>query len=254
MENGFSRKKSSSLTEEVTDEIITRITSNRWPAGYMIPSETELAARFDVSQGTVRRALQFLVNEGFLVRHQGKGTFVTSRRKQTVAKHIVWFAKNGDEHSPMSTPRRFRVTSFETIPATKRLSEALEIALGDPVHHVQRESSYEGLSKICCFDDIYLPKDLFPSLTEREIVTESYPDLYAFYEDRYGISAFFFDELARAVLLTPAQAEKAEVSVPYPAICIRRVSRNAAGRPVELRLLTNVTDEQNMVLGLGRRI
>ncbi len=254
MENGFSRKKSSSLTEEVVDEIIARITSNRWPAGYMIPSETELAAMFDVSQGTVRRALQQLVNDGLLVRHQGKGTFVTSRRKQTVAKHIVWFAKNGDEKNPVATLRRFSFTAFETISASPRTASALLIEPGAPVHHVQRESSYEGLSKVCCFDDIFLPADLFPNLTQREIATASYPDLYAFYEDRFGVSAFTFDELARAVLLTPAQSAKACVSVPYPAICIQRVCRNAAGRPVELRFLTNVTDEQNMVLSIGRHL
>ena len=248
----FLQKQTSSLTNEIIKEIVSRITDNRWPAGYMIPSETELSDMFSVSQGTVRRALQHLVTEGLLIRHQGKGTFVTSRKKQTVAQRVTWFAKNGDEADPHATPRRFRIVSFETVPISAKLAAALEIEPGTMVHHIQRESTYEGFSKVCCFDDIYLPQALFPHLTLAELNRQQYPDLYAFYEDRWGVSALTFDELARAVLLNPAQAAKAEVTVPYPAICIQRISRNAGGHPVELRMLTNVTDEQNLVLSWGR--
>lgn len=64
------------LYEGVKDEITRRIHQGMWGAGTMIPNEIELAKLFQVSQGTVRRALHELVEAGLLIRRQGKGTFV----------------------------------------------------------------------------------------------------------------------------------------------------------------------------------
>lgn len=250
--NAFSQKHAASLTDEVIDGIVARVRDGRWSAGVMIPSETELADLFDVSQGTVRRALQHLVTRGLLVRRQGKGTFVTSRIEQTVAQRVSWFAKNGEEAQPHATRRVFSFQGLELVAANARMSEALEVPVGSPLWHIRRESTYAGMDAICCFDEVYLPQNLFPDLSERELAEGAYTDLYALYEARWGNSAFTFDELARAVFLNPEQAQKAQVTLPWPAICIRRVSRNVSGRPIELRYLTNVTEEQNLVLSWER--
>src|SRR5215207_3166274 len=55
-----------------------------WRPGEAIPSEIELAARFKVSQGTVRKAIDELAAENLLVRRQGKGTFVATHAEQHV--------------------------------------------------------------------------------------------------------------------------------------------------------------------------
>ena len=57
--------------------------AGEWKAGEAIPSEFELAARFRVSQGTVRKAIDDLAAENLLVRRQGKGTFVATHAEQT---------------------------------------------------------------------------------------------------------------------------------------------------------------------------
>ena len=57
--------------------------SGEWRPGEMIPSEFELAARFRVSQGTVRKAIDALADENLLVRRQGKGTFVATHAEET---------------------------------------------------------------------------------------------------------------------------------------------------------------------------
>jgi GntR family transcriptional regulator len=59
--------------------LITRsLVSGEWRPGESIPSEVELAGRYSVSQGTVRKAVGELAEERLLVRQQGKGTFVAS--------------------------------------------------------------------------------------------------------------------------------------------------------------------------------
>src|SRR5690606_21176071 len=52
--------------------------AGEWRPGQAIPSESRLAGRFGVSLGTVRKAIDELVAEKILVRHQGRGTFVAA--------------------------------------------------------------------------------------------------------------------------------------------------------------------------------
>lgn len=243
------------LTDEVRNKILEKIVSSQWAPGFMLPSETELAEMFDVSQGTVRRALKELVDDGCLIRHQGKGTFVASRRKRSLGKHHNWFCLDGEETVDTRTPHSVpEIVSFEITEANARISKALEIEQGSLVFRICREITYEGLERICCFDEIYLPQSRFPGLTRQEMIAKSSPDLYAFYEESFRQTVFTVDELARAVFLNPDQARKAGVPLPYPGICVRRIGRDVAGKPIELRYLTNVTEDQNLILSVGRHI
>ena len=56
--------------------------AGEWAPGEAIPSELDLASRFGVSQGTVRKAVQSLAAENLLVRRQGKGTFVATHTEE----------------------------------------------------------------------------------------------------------------------------------------------------------------------------
>ncbi len=62
------------LTRIFTEEIC----SGRWQLQQQIPTEEELCKKYDVSKITVRQAVSNLVSEGYLVKRQGKGTFVAS--------------------------------------------------------------------------------------------------------------------------------------------------------------------------------
>lgn len=70
------------LYQQVLEEIRLRITEGDYRPGDRIPSEAELSQIFGVSRVTVRRAVEELVGEGYLLKRQGKGTFV-NRRKLT---------------------------------------------------------------------------------------------------------------------------------------------------------------------------
>src|SRR5450432_4528863 len=66
------------LYEQIKILLTQSLVSGEWKPGEAIPSEMELAARFRVSQGTVRKAIDELASEHILMRRQGKGTFVAS--------------------------------------------------------------------------------------------------------------------------------------------------------------------------------
>jgi GntR family transcriptional regulator len=68
----------SPLYRQIKEFMIRSLEAGEWRPGDSIPSEGELAARFNVSQGTVRKAIDEMAAENLLVRRQGKGTFVAS--------------------------------------------------------------------------------------------------------------------------------------------------------------------------------
>jgi GntR family transcriptional regulator len=70
------------LYQQIKTLITQSLISGEWRPGEAIPSETELAARFNVSQGTVRKAINELADENLLIRQQGKGTFVASHTEE----------------------------------------------------------------------------------------------------------------------------------------------------------------------------
>src|SRR5258707_6540532 len=70
------------LYRQIKTLITQSLVSGEWRPGDLIPSEIELANRFSVSQGTVRKAIGELSDQNLLVRQQGKGTFVPSHSEE----------------------------------------------------------------------------------------------------------------------------------------------------------------------------
>ena len=70
------------LYRQIKDLIVQGLQRGEWKPGDVIPSEIELAARFQVSQGTVRKAVDELSTENLLVRRQGRGTFVATHHEE----------------------------------------------------------------------------------------------------------------------------------------------------------------------------
>lgn len=65
--------------ERIKQLLIREIESGQWASGEAMPSEAELVERFNVSRPTLVRSLRDLEQAGYLVRRQGKGTFVAKR-------------------------------------------------------------------------------------------------------------------------------------------------------------------------------
>ena len=74
----------SPLYQQIKGLILQSLQAGEWRPGELIPSEMELAARFKVSQGTVRKAIDELAAENLVMRRQGKGTFVATHSAQQV--------------------------------------------------------------------------------------------------------------------------------------------------------------------------
>src|ERR1700757_816515 len=92
------------LYEPIKVLLTNNLAAGEWRPGEAIPSEQELAARFHVSQGTVRKAIDALASENLLVRRQGKGTFVATHteEKASLFRFLRIRRNDGQDEYPRS--------------------------------------------------------------------------------------------------------------------------------------------------------
>ena len=95
----------SPLYRQIKNLILQSLEGGEWRPGDVIPSETELALRYNVSQGTVRKAIDEMAADNLLVRRQGKGTFVASHSDpRAFFRFLRLAAINGDIGQSHSVP------------------------------------------------------------------------------------------------------------------------------------------------------
>lgn len=218
----------SPLYQQIKEHMIRRLEAGEWRPGEMIPSEAELAVRFEVSQGTVRKAIDEMAAENFLVRRQGKGTFVASHEDPlNFYRFLRLMPDNGEPKQARSIP-----VSLENAVADAAVAAALKIGVGAPVVHITRLLSFESAPVV--FDDIYLDGELFPALT-LEMLKASNSSLYSFFEARFGVRMIRAEERLRAVSASGAAAQALNVAVESPLLLVERVAFTYGERPVEWR-------------------
>ena len=124
----------SPLYQQIRTLLLGSLQAGEWQPGEAIPSELELAARFKVSQGTVRKAIDELAAENLVVRRQGKGTFVVTHTEQTTRYRFLRLA--ADDGSGRGLERR--LLDCKRMRASADVARALELKSGDPVVFVRR--------------------------------------------------------------------------------------------------------------------
>lgn len=118
----------------VKQAIISQIRSGVWLPHQRVPSETELVNALNVSRMTINRALRELTGEGWLVRMQGVGTFVTELKGHTAMLEVRSIA---EEITARGHHYRNYVVASEQVVASAELALAFSIQPGDPLFYSQ---------------------------------------------------------------------------------------------------------------------
>jgi len=209
--------------------LVEGLASGEWSPGEAIPSELELAARYRVSQGTVRKAIDALAADNLVVRRQGKGTFVATHTEeaQSTFRFLRVRADDGHDEYPGS-----RVVDLKRGKAGAEITRLLKLKSGDPVFLIKRLLEWSGAPVV--LDEITLPAALFRGLTRAKL--EAYPgSMYSFFETRFGVRMLNAQERLKAVPAEPLAAAALGVSVGSPLLAVERVAYTFGGRPVEFR-------------------
>lgn len=226
----------SPLYRQIKGLMLQALEAGEWLPGQVIPSEQELAARFSVSQGTVRKAVDEMAADNLLVRKQGKGTYVASHNDpRAMFRFLRLVPMNGDIVSPESVP-----LECWRAKAGQEASRMLAIKPGDPIIIVRRLLRFAR--KPVVVDEIYLPGEVFQGLT-LEMLQSWNGSLYSLFETRFGLRMIRAQERIRAVAADRSVAEALKTPEGKPLLSVERVTYTYGDKPVEWRRGLYSTDE-----------
>jgi len=221
------------LYREVKRLLTQSLIEGEWPAGAALPSETRLAGRYNVSIGTLRKAIDELVAERVVTRHQGRGTFVATHNANRLMFHFFHIvAKGGVGRDGGKEYPTTKTLAFRRGKAAAEQARRLGIDNGGPVLRIRNLLSLAG--KPVILDDIVLPHALFADLTEK-VFTARDNTIYHLYQTRYGINVLRSRERLSAVLADADAAKLLKVKAGAPLLAINRTALSFRDRPVELR-------------------
>jgi GntR family transcriptional regulator len=209
--------------------LITRsLQEGEWKPGEAIPAETDLAARYRVSQGTVRKAIDELATENLVVRRQGKGTFVATHAEEQIQYRFLRLAP--DDAKPRGMERHFIDCRRMRAPAP--IARALDLKGAEGAILVRRTLAQDDRPVV--LDEIWLPAVMFKGLTA-ERLTDYIGPMYGLFETEFGVRMIRAEEKIRAVAADASTAEVLAVAPGTPLLSVERLSYTYGDRPVELR-------------------
>jgi GntR family transcriptional regulator len=220
----------SPLYQQIKVLILRSLQSGEWRPGEAIPSEIELAARFKVSQGTVRKAVDELAAENLLMRRQGKGTFVATHAEEQVQYRFLRLAPDEPAALPGSTHREF--LDCRRLRAPADVARSLQMKAGDMVVEVRRVLHFSNQPVV--LDDIWLPGHLFKGLTA-ERLSEYRGPMYGLFETEFGVRMIRAEDKLRAVSADATVSQQLQVEAGTPLLSVERLSYTYGDQPVELR-------------------
>ena len=214
---------------QLKDLLIASLEAGEWRPGEAIPPETELASRFGVSHGTVRKAVAALAADNLVIRRQGKGTFVATHTEEQVSmfRFLRIRRKDGRDEYPTS-----RVVDVRRGKAPADIARRLDLRAGGAVITVRRVLEY-GREPVV-FDEIVLSGTLFRGLTKAKV--DAYRgSLYSLFETQFGVRILRAQERVTAVAADPTSAAILKVRPGEPLLAMERVTYTYGGRRVEWR-------------------
>lgn len=226
----------SPLYRQIKALITQSLESGEWRPGDVIPSEVDLAARYGVSQGTVRKAIDELAADNLLVRRQGKGTFVATHHEDRVQVRFLRLLPDDGEMRPHVSD----VLECRRVRAPADIARQLDLKPAEPVVQIKRVLRFEGPPVV--FDEIWLPGATFRGLTMERLAGYKGP-FYAMFETEFGTRMIRASEKVRAVAAQAQVAALLGVKEGEPLLSVERLSYTYGDRPVEVRRGYYVTSQ-----------
>ncbi len=222
----------SPLYQQIKSLLVQGLQAGEWQPGQAIPSEMDLAARFRVSQGTVRKAIDEMAAENVLVRRQGKGTFVATHAEQSTQYRFLRLQPDDGQAAPLSR----RLLECKRMRAPAEVSRLLQLKAGDTAVQVRRLllTADRPHPRPVVLDDLWLPGTLFKGLSAERLEGWRGP-MYRLFEAEFSVHMVRAEEKIRAVAAGDEEAQLLAVPAGAPLLSVERLSFTYGDRPVELR-------------------
>ena len=206
------------------------IVNKEFGPGNKIPSENELADRFNVSRLTVRQAISQLIQEGFLNSRRGEGTFVTSNENLINSFSLETTGFMDELFSTQLSKVTTKWATLSKMVAPKPVKEKLQLETNDEeVVQIKRLRLLRG--RPFTYTINYLPVDIGARVNEKDLYRRRLLEILErdlkieFTEAVQTIEASFADQEV---------AEKLEVASGSPILFVEKIMYSKQHKPIEL--------------------
>lgn len=213
------------LYYQLKELLIGLIKEGELKPGDKIPSERELCEYHEISRMTVNKALEQLVQEDYLYREKGKGTFVAERKESKVFSPLASFTA---EMKAQGLTASTKIRDWEIVEAGEELARQLKLAPGERVYRIERLRLIEGTPFL--LEKTYLPVKLCPGLKEEMLSDQS---LYRILRERYHYRLERAEATVEPVLISGGTAAVLNVAEGIMGLLFYQLTFLEGGKPVE---------------------
>lgn len=211
------------LYYKIEKNILESIQRETFKPGEQLPSEAEIAQKYQVSRITAKRALDDLVSQGWAYRQQGRGTFVSQAR----IKEMSGFRSFTEDIFSKGLKPSSKVIRFEEQPAEEFIAKQLGIKVGDPVYVLQRIRLADD--QPVAFETAYLPEYLFPNMLGYDLNQS----LFSVLREHYHTNPVWADAEIQASSATNEIAQALGMRVGEPVLIANRLTYSETYEIVE---------------------
>ena len=230
---------------QLKELLIEEIKKGRLKPGQQIPSEFKLCDQFRVSRTVVRQAISSLVQNGYLNREKGRGTFVTKPKiTENLFQNLTGSYEDMLSRGIKLVTKVLEQTKCE---ADNEILERLKLEPGEPVIKIKRLRFIN--SEPIALVTTYLPYKICPPLLEENLTNQS---LYGVLEEKYALRIAHGRRSLEAVSADRKTAALLGVKVGTPLMLLNSISYLENGRPIEYFSALHRGDRSKFVVSLIR--
>lgn len=154
------------LYYQLKEELRRKILSGEWKEGSKLPSEKDICEIFGVSRTTVRKAVDELEAEGYLVKKQGRGTFV---KQKSIAQKLHKFYSFSEELKSLGIKETAKMVIFKEILPEAYIKKALQLSAEERVFWIKRVRYMD--EQAYTVENSYIPVKYAPDMTAELVET-----------------------------------------------------------------------------------
>ena len=208
------------LQYQLKTELYEKINSGIWPEGFKIPSETELCDEFSISRTTVREVLNEMVQSGYIIRKQGKGSYVAKPAVEQTLTSTYSLSADLEQRGKTS---EFILLSFKTVSVKKSTMELFGLTPEDRLFEIIRIRTID--EQVYAWEKALVPEKLMKGASAETIQKNG---LYPTIKEFSGLYPVEAEEQIEAVICPEMICREMKLPVNTPVMKVKRntISQN----------------------------
>lgn len=213
MEKLINREKSEKLYVQLYEIFKEKIENNEWTVGSQIPTEEELCKAYEVSKATVRLAVSELVRKGYLMRQQGRGTFVC---KRIIPEGLTMLTSFRELMLDAGINFSTSVLAQTTIMPIDDIDIKLNIAEDKHIIYIKRLRTVDNEPVL--LQEAYIPYHICPELLKEDVGADSIFELLG----KYGIKITNVKDYIEITYINADDGRLLELATGSPALLLEQ--------------------------------